>query len=101
LITYYGYCDGSGEFYVIVDSDKCSGCGKCISACPEKALEIKTEFIDLEDKSVAAVKEEHRKKIKYTCEACRPDKGDTPCILACEAKAIKCVHHANICLGQS
>jgi Fe-S-cluster-containing hydrogenase component 2 len=91
VITHYGYIDGSGEFYIVVDSDKCSGCGKCVTACPQKALQLETAFIDLEDKTVAAVTEGHRKKIKYTCTACKPENGKTPCILACEGKAIKCI----------
>ena len=91
MITHYGYIDGSGEYYIVIDSDRCIGCGKCIQKCPEKALKLETEFIDLEDKIVAAVAEEHRKKIKYTCAACKPESGSTPCVLACEAKAVKCV----------
>ena len=91
MITYYGYCDGSGEFYVVVDSDKCDGCGKCIQSCPEKALKLETEFIDLEDKTVATVAEEHRKKIKYTCSGCKPETDGTPCVLACSSCAIKCI----------
>lgn len=91
MITHYGYIDGSGEYYVIVDSDKCSGCRRCVLVCPEKALELVTEFIDLEDKTVAAVAEEHRKKIKYTCTACKPETGQTPCINSCPFKAISIV----------
>lgn len=91
LITHYGYIDGSGEYYVIVDSDRCSGCRRCVTVCPEKALELVTEFIDLEDKTVAAVSEEHRKKIKYTCNACKPETSQTPCITACPSKGISIV----------
>jgi Fe-S-cluster-containing hydrogenase component 2 len=91
LITHYGYCDGSGEYYIIIDSDKCNGCGKCVQVCPQKALQLETEFIDLEDKTVAAIAEAHRKKIKYTCSACKPETSKTPCILACESKAISAV----------
>jgi len=69
----------------------CSGCGKCVEICPQKALELVTEFIDLEDKTVAAVSEGHRKKIRYTCQACKPENGTTPCVLACPSKAVKCV----------
>jgi Fe-S-cluster-containing hydrogenase component 2 len=90
VITYYGYSDGSGEYYIVVDSDKCSGCGKCLEKCPQKALQLETEFIDLEDKIVAAIKEEHRKKIKYTCAACKPETNQAPCVLACESEAVKC-----------
>ena len=48
-------------------------------------------FIDLEDKPVAAVTEEHRKKIRYTCSECKPENGETPCINACNQNAISCV----------
>ncbi|MCW3982838.1 MAG: 4Fe-4S binding protein [Candidatus Bathyarchaeota archaeon] len=75
----------------MVDSEHCSGCGKCVDRCPQKALQLITEFIDLEDKTVAAVAEVHRKKISYTCAACKPDRGQTPCVLACDSKAIRCV----------
>ncbi len=93
MITYYGYTDGSGEYYVVVDSEKCSGCGKCVEACPQRALELITEFIDLDDKTVAAVCEEHRKKIGYTCSACKPEKQETACVLACTSKAMKCIRN--------
>ena len=91
IITHYGYIDGSGEYYIVVDSDKCNGCGKCVEKCPQKALVLVTEFIDLEDKTVAAISEEHRKKIRYTCGTCKPETGQTPCVLACNSKAIKCI----------
>jgi Fe-S-cluster-containing hydrogenase component 2 len=91
MITHYGYIDGSGEYYIVVDSDKCNGCGKCVEACPQTALELITEFIDLEDKTVAAVSETHRKKIRYTCSTCKPEQNQTPCVQACSSKAIKCI----------
>ncbi|NLB76655.1 MAG: 4Fe-4S binding protein [Crenarchaeota archaeon] len=91
MISHYGYIDGSGEYYILVDSDKCNGCGKCVSECPKKAFYLITEFIDLEDKTVAAINEEHRKKIKYTCNACKPETHRTPCLLVCPFKAISIV----------
>lgn len=91
MITHYGYIDGSGEYFIVIDSDKCSGCQKCVEACPQKALEMVTEFIDLEDKTVAAVSETHRKKIRYTCAECEPQNNQTPCVLACSQGAISCV----------
>jgi Fe-S-cluster-containing hydrogenase component 2 len=90
MIIYYGYRDGSGEYYIIVDAEKCNGCGKCVEQCPQDALELATVMIDLEDKLVAAVTEEHRKKIKYTCSPCKPESNIIPCALACEQKAILC-----------
>lgn len=91
MMTYYGFSDGSGEYYIIIDAEKCNGCGKCVKQCPQKALELTTIMIDLEDKLVAAVLEDHRKRIKYTCSPCEPEHERTPCILACEQKAITCI----------
>jgi len=48
-------------------------------------------MVDLEEQLVAAVKEEHRKNIKYSCSACRPEKATTPCVSACRRKAITCI----------
>jgi len=62
-----------------------------VEVCPQKALVLVTEFIDLEDKTVAAISEEHRKKIRYTCGTCKPETGQTPCVLACNWKAINCI----------
>lgn len=59
--------------------------------CPQSALELVTVLIDLEDKTVAAVTEQHRRAIKYTCSPCKPESGKAPCVLACAEKAIWCV----------
>lgn len=90
IITHYGYSNGSGDYYITVDTDKCNGCGKCVKQCPQLALQLETMLIDLEDKTVASVTEEHRKKIKYTCSSCKPETNKAPCVLACASKAIKC-----------
>ena len=68
VIMHYGYSDSSGDYYVTLE----------------------TVFIDLEDKTVASVKEEHRKKIKYTCASCKPETNKTICQLACKTEALKC-----------
>lgn len=91
MIAHYGYIDGSGEYYIIIDSDKCNGCGECVKKCPQTALEMVTEMIDLEDKTVVAVSEQHRKKIKYTCATCNTKKNEIPCVQVCKQQAIKCV----------
>lgn len=48
-------------------------------------------FIDLEDKFVAAITEEHRKKIRYTCSHCKPEENSLPCVEACKQNAISCI----------
>ena len=91
MITYYGYTDGSGEYYIVIDAEKCNSCKECISACPQNALQMEEMFIDLEDKPVAAITEEHRKKIRYTCSACKPEENKLPCVRACKQNAISCI----------
>lgn len=91
MIANFGYKDGSGDFFISIDTDKCNGCGDCISVCPAGVLEIRENDYDLfaEDK-MACVTEEHRKKIKYSCAPCKsegdPDK--LPCVAACEPNAM-------------
>jgi ferredoxin len=95
VITHYGYSDGSGDYYITIDTDKCNGCGKCVKQCPKSALQLETIFLDLEDKTIASVTDEHRKKIKYTCSSCKPESNASPCVLACESNAIKCTWSLN------
>ncbi len=86
-IANYGYTDGSGDYYIIVDTDKCDGCGKCVEACPQDVLEIITD--DYDD-LVVTVKEEHSKNLKYVCAPCKPVSGpaNLKCKLACPTDAI-------------
>jgi len=91
MIANYGYKDGSGEYFIKVDTEKCDGCGKCVDACPAAVLEVReNDFDPLEENLMAAVTEGHRKKIKYSCSPCKPSKGyDTlPCIEVCVPEAI-------------
>jgi ferredoxin len=90
MLAHYGYKDGSGDYFIIIDTDKCNGCGRCTEACPNQVLEIVENNYDIEGGNMAAVREEQRKKIKYTCAPCKPIRGERkmPCILACEPKAI-------------
>jgi len=86
-IANYGYTDGSGDYYIIVNTDKCDGCGKCVEACVGGVLEVITD--DYDDK-VLAVKKEHRKNVKYACAPCKPISGkrDLKCQSACPSGAI-------------
>ncbi|MFX1573386.1 MAG: 4Fe-4S binding protein [Promethearchaeota archaeon] len=87
----YGYKDGSGEYFITIDTDRCNSCGKCTEACPEGVLEMAENELDpLEEDLVAIVNEEHRKKIKYSCAPCKPVSGvrELPCVQACDANAI-------------
>lgn len=88
--AHYGYKDGSGDYFITIDTDKCNGCGKCVEACPHGVLELTLDEFDIEGGEMVAVTEEHRKKIKYSCAPCKPVGGERklPCVLACETDAI-------------
>jgi predicted CoA-substrate-specific enzyme activase len=60
----YGYSDGTGEYYVSVDTGKCDGCGKCVEACFAGNLEV---GLNDQGQHKARVKESVRKKIHMTC----------------------------------
>jgi len=87
----YGYKDGSGEYFITIDTDLCDSCGKCVKACPEGVLEMAENELDpLGDEIIAIVSEEHRKKIKYSCAPCKASgkSKELPCVKACEPGAI-------------
>jgi Fe-S-cluster-containing hydrogenase component 2 len=87
--AHYGYKDGSGDYFIIIDTDKCVACREhpCVAACPEGVLEM---IVDDYDDEIAAVVEDHRKKIKYSCAPCKPDRDRPPlaCVAACPHAAI-------------
>jgi Fe-S-cluster-containing hydrogenase component 2 len=90
----YGYKDGSGDFFITVDSDKCNGCGDCTTACPAGVLELVENEYDIEaEEPIASVRAEHSKKIKYSCAPCKGASGDNiadlPCVKACAAGAME------------
>ena len=87
MVIHYGYEDGSGQYYVSIDAEKCDACNSCIEKCPQRILTIDTVMIDIEDKRVAVVDEAQRKKIQYTCASCHQLK-EIPCVRACAKGAV-------------
>ena len=91
MIANYGYKDGSGDYFISIDTDKCDGCGKCITACPVSIFEVGEDMNDpFREEPVASIKENERKKLKYICGPCKPvsDRPPLPCMEACELGAI-------------
>ncbi len=92
MLANYGYKDGSGEFFITIDTDKCDGCGECVSACPSSCFEVLDEDPNdpLREEPVAVVGEAQRKKLKYACAQCKPasDRPPLPCVEACSPGAI-------------
>lgn len=109
MIANWGYQDGSGAYFITIDTDKCNGCGKCKEVCPQGVFEVGEDPGDpLREELVAIVVEEHRKKIKYTCSPCKKyltteggsaasspphelltrEMKKLPCVRACEREAV-------------
>lgn len=88
--AHYGYRDGSGSYYIIVDTDLCDGCGDCVKVCPQGVLEIVSNDYDMEGGMIASVTAGHSKKIKYSCAPCKPvgQAVNPPCVLSCKPAAI-------------
>ncbi|HHU75603.1 MAG TPA: 4Fe-4S dicluster domain-containing protein [Firmicutes bacterium] len=90
MIAHYGYKDGSGDFFISIDTDKCTQCSDkpCLEACPEKIIEL---FTDDYDDEVVGIKASERNKIKYTCLTCKSTfgAGHAACIEACLLEAIE------------
>ncbi len=86
--AHHGYEDGSGRYYITVDTELCDGCEECVEACPAGVLAM-VEEDPIEERMVAAVSAEHRKKIKYSCNPCKPT-GYTslPCVSVCKPAAL-------------
>jgi ferredoxin len=101
MLANWGYQDGSGAYFITIDTDKCDGCGECADACPQGVFEIGEDPADpLREDPVAFVCEDQRKKLRFTCSPCKTyltSKGEGPArgpsleILARELKKLPCV----------
>lgn len=87
MIANYGYEDGSGHYYIKIDTSKCAGCESkaCISACPEKLFV--TELDDFDDE-VVIIREDARNTLQTSCANCKAEEKTELCVAVCEAKAI-------------
>lgn len=88
----YGYSDGSGSFFITIDTDRCNGCGDCVRACKAGLFEVLEEdpHDPMREEPVAVVVDAKKKKIKYECNPCKPqrDRPPLPCVEACKTGAI-------------
>lgn len=86
MLANYGYEDGSGHYYIKIDTDKCAECSdkSCITACPEKLFA--TELNDFDDE-VVLIREAVRHTLGTDCANCKASKPE-PCLKACAAGAI-------------
>jgi ferredoxin len=93
MIAHYGYQDGSGDFFIAVDTDRCDGCAACVAPCPSQVLAVVDQDPNdpLRECPVALVVDAKRNKLKDACAPCKPvglDQPRLPCVQACPHKAI-------------
>lgn len=91
MIANYGYRDGSGDFFISIDTGRCNGCGDCATACPYGVLFTGEDPNDpFREEPVAMVSDEQRKKLHYSCASCKPvtSRPPLPCVTACKPGAI-------------
>ena len=86
----YGYTDATGEYYITVDTDRCSGCGDCIPACPRGLFEL---HVDDYDQEVVQVKPEAVRKLGFLCPGSEVGKRAESCGVACRAACGSEVFH--------
>jgi ferredoxin len=60
----YGYSDGTGDYFITIDTERCDGCGECVPACPAAIFEVAR---DESGQPKAKVKEGARKKLALLC----------------------------------
>jgi ferredoxin len=47
MIANYGYKDGSGDFFIAIDMDRCNGFGACVKAYPASFFMVDEDENDL------------------------------------------------------
>ena len=87
MIANYGYEDGSGHYYIKIDTSKCAECldKGCIRVCPEKLFT--TELDDFDDE-VVLIREDARNTLQTNCAQCKCSTEKELCAAACTANAI-------------
>jgi Fe-S-cluster-containing hydrogenase component 2 len=92
MLANYGYKDGSGEYFITIHTERCNGCGDCVSACPAQVFIVVDEDPNdpTREEPVAMVGAEKKKKVKYECNPCKPtsNRPPLPCVQACKSGAI-------------
>ena len=92
MLANYGYKDGSGNWFITIDTDKCNGCKDCVDVCPAGVFVVGEEDPNdpLREEPVAMVVAEKKKKLKYECNPCKPpsERPALPCVEGCASRAI-------------
>jgi ferredoxin len=94
MIANYGYEDGSGFYYITIDTDVCLSCEAyaCTKVCPSAVFAM--EMDDYDD-FVAVVAEAARKRLRELCSTCKAQNGSggterkLPCTEGCPGGALR------------
>jgi predicted CoA-substrate-specific enzyme activase len=81
----YGYSDGTGEYFITIDTVKCDGCGQCIKVCPAGIFTLAN---DDSGKLKAVVKEDLRKKLAQVCPGFHNCVHEVNCQSVCSKDAV-------------
>ena len=87
MLANYGYVDGTGDYFIVIDTDKCDACEECLRVCPERVFEVAPDDYG---KRVARVRDEVVTKVSYVCPGPRGCYAsiDTNCQRVCQPGAI-------------
>ncbi len=83
----YGYTDGTGNYFITIDTGKCNGCGKCVQVCPAEVF-VLAENANGQPK--AMIKETARKQLPLLCpgfQSCN-ENHEANCHTVCSEEAI-------------
>jgi len=91
MIANYGFEDGSGEYYIRIDTAKCKSCNerKCVDRCPGKIFVLD---VDDWDDEIVIVKKDKCNLLKSICAECKPLRNRSellPCEESCQLQAIR------------
>jgi NAD-dependent dihydropyrimidine dehydrogenase PreA subunit len=81
----YGYSDGTGDYFITIDTSTCDGCAECVKVCPSGLYVIAS---DEGGKPRAAIKEDLRKKIAIKCPGLKNCGQAQNCHTVCAKNAI-------------
>lgn len=90
MIANYGFEDGSGGYYIAIDTNKCKSCVKrgCLHGCRAKIYKME---VDDWDNEIAVVNKDECNRLKSICAECKPLRERSeliPCENACHLRAI-------------